>query len=163
MKSATTRDDTVMTYPRSAVVLSVICCLFAVALAGLAFYVPAENAPWWAKVIFALVLLASLHSVADCFIARYALSGEGLRYVNVFTGERMFRWDELRSLKYAPNLRWFILENSQGQVARISIMMTGLPAFARLLMERARNVAIDSAAIPILKQTARGEPPSMWG
>jgi hypothetical protein len=91
------------------------------------------------------------------------LSDEGLRYVSVLAGERLFRWDELRSLKYVPYLHWFVLENSQGQVARISIMMTGLPAFAILLMERARNVSIDAAAVPLLKQTAGGEPPSMWG
>ena len=82
--------------------------------------------------------------------------------MNVFSGERMFRWDELRSLKYSTFSRWFVLENSQGHVARISIMMTGLPAFARLLMERALDVSIDPAAIPILKQTAKGELPPMW-
>ena len=162
MKSAKSGDDTVMRYPPSAVAVSVICLLVAVALMVLVSIAPAGNAPLWAKVAFALMLLATLHWTADCIIGRYTLSDEGLRYVSVFSGERMFRWDELRSLKYAPHMRWFILESSQGHVARISVMMTGLPAFARLLMERALNVSIDPAAIPVLKQTAKGELPSMW-
>jgi hypothetical protein len=162
MKSAKSGDDTVMTYPRSAVVLSVIFLLLFAALTALIFFAPAGNSTGWAKVILALLLLATLHMTVDCFIGRYTLSDEGLRYVNVFSGERMFRWDELSSLKYAPHMRWFVLTSSQGHVARISVMMTGLPAFARLLMERARNVSIDPATIPILKQTARGELPSMW-
>jgi hypothetical protein len=40
--------------------------------------------------------------------------------------------------------------------------VTGLPDFARLLIERARKVDIEAATIPVLTQTARGKPPSVW-
>ena len=45
------------------------------------------------------------------------------------------------------------------QVALWFIVMSAI--FAGL--SRARNVSIDAATIPILQQTARAEPPSMWG
>jgi hypothetical protein len=162
MKPATASGETIMTYPRSVLVLALFCVVISGGLVSLIFIVPARNAPFWAMVPLVVSALASLHWLADSWIARYRLSEEGFRYVSLYRGERLFRWNDLQRLKYAPNLRWFVLRNSQGQVARISIMMTGLPMFARLLMERARNVNIDAAAVPILKRAASGEPPSLW-
>jgi len=153
---------TVMAYPRSALVLAIVCVVIATGLTVLSLYASRENAPWWTTALFAAVLAGSLHWLVDCFVARYSLTDEGLGYFSVFTGARLFRWKELRSLKYAPNMHWFKLVDSEGHVARISVMMTGLPEFARLLMERAREVNIDAATVPILTQTARGDPPSIW-
>jgi len=161
-KRTATGNDAVMTYPRAAMVMAFICVAGFGALVVLTLFASQKNAPWWTTAIFGFFFLASLHWLVDCFLARYSLSDEGLEYVSVFTGKRFFRWDELQSLRYAPNLRWFILRSSQGHEARISIMMTGLPEFARRLMERARKVDIAASAIPILQQTARGEPPSVW-
>ena len=161
-KHVVTGGEVVMTYPPAALIVALICVGLFGAGTVLSLLASAKNAPWWTSAIFGGFLLASLHSLADCWLAKYRLSEEGLEYVSVFSGKRIFRWNELQSLRYAPNMRWFKLENSQGQVARISVMMTGLPEFARLLMERARNVDIDAATIPVLEQTARGEPPSIW-
>jgi hypothetical protein len=161
-KSALSGGELVMKYPFFAMVLAFICVIISGGLVALTFVVASQNAPWWTTAIFGVMFLGSVHFVVECFVAKYHLSPDGLRYVSVFTGERHFRWDELKSLKYADSMKWFVLKNSRGEVARISVMMIGLPAFARLLMERARHVDIEPATIPILRKTAQGEPPGLF-
>jgi hypothetical protein len=68
----------------------------------------------------------------------------------------------LRDVRYAPVLKWFRLETRSGDVARISVMLMGLPAFARLLLEDAPEDAIDSGTLRILQATAEGKLPSVW-
>ena len=163
MKRTIVDGQVVMTYPLSVLVLMIICVVFSVGLVlVLSLVVAAQNTSALATAIFAVALAASLYWLVECCVVRYSLSKDGLEYMSVFTGKRLFRWDELQSLKYAPNMRWLILRDGQGHVARVSVFMTGLPVFARMLMERARKVDIDRATIPILSQTARGEPPSLW-
>ena len=162
MKRAAAGEESVMQYPLGSMVMAFICAGIAGALAVLSAFAPAKNTAWWVTAIFGVIFLGSVHWVVECFLAKYRLSDEGLEYISVFTGKRFFRWDELQSLSYAPNMRWFVLRSSRGDVARVSVMMTGLPEFARRLMERARHVDIAASAIPILKQTARGEPPALW-
>ena len=161
-KRVVSEGQTVMVYPLVALGLAIFCVVFSLALVVFSSMAPRDNAPWWAIAIFAVMLAGSLHMLVDCVVGRYALTEEGLRYVGVFTGVRLFKWTDLKSLKYAPAMHWFKLVDSEGQVARISVMMTGLPEFARLLMERARHVDIDAATVPILTQTAKGDPPSVW-
>lgn len=160
-KSVVSGGELVMRFPRSAMVLALFCVIVSAGLVALTFVVPRQNAPWWAVAGFGIAALASIHFLVDTWVGRYHLTPEGMRYVSVFRGERLFRWDEIKSFSYSTGLHWFVLRNSRGDVARISVMMIGLPAFARLLMERARNVDIDPASIPILKQTASGAPPDM--
>ena len=142
--------------------VALICTMSFGAAAVFSFFASAANAPWWTTAIFGVFALGSLHWLAECWVGRYQLSETGLRYVSVFTGTRFFKWDDLQSVKYAPSMRWFILKDSRGQVARISIMMTGLCEFALLVMEHTPNVNIGAYAMPILQKTARGEPPPVW-
>ena len=65
-------------------------------------------------------------------------------------------------MQYAPVMKWFRLENSSGEVARISAMLVGLPEFARLLLRQAPPRAIEDATLPILQATADGDPPPVW-
>jgi len=162
MKTTTVDGQVVMTYPLSLLVLMLICVAFSAGLVVLSLVVAAQNTSALATAVFAVALAASLYWLVECCVVRYSLSKDGLGYMSIFTGRRLFRWDELQSLKYAPNMRWFVLKDAQGHVARVSVAMTGLPVFARMLMERARRLDIDSATVPILSQTARGEPPSLW-
>lgn len=162
MKRASPGDQVVMTYPLAALVVALICTMSFGAAAVFSFFASAANAPWWTTAIFGVFALGSLHWLAECWVGRYQLSETGLRYVSVFTGTRFFKWDDLQSVKYSPSMRWFILKDSRGQVARISIMMTGLCEFALLVMEHTPNVNIGAYAMPILQKTARGEPPPVW-
>ena len=54
------------------------------------------------------------------------------------------------------------METRSGDVVRISVMLMGLLAFARLLLEEAPEDAMDSGTLRILQATAEGKPPSVW-
>ncbi|HEY7205911.1 MAG TPA: hypothetical protein VIA61_16505 [Methylomirabilota bacterium] len=41
-------------------------------------------------------------------------------------------------------------------------MLTGLPEFARLVLEKVRAAAIDAETRPMLEATVAGHPPSVW-
>jgi hypothetical protein len=161
MKPASPKDAGVLAYPRSALVLAVICVVFFAAATVIALWVGGKDAPWWTALIFAVFALVSVHFMVDCWVSRYRVSEEGLLYSSTFVRNRLFKWGDL-SVRYAPAMKWFILKDTNGNVARVSIMMTGLPEFARLLLNHVQPVAIDSSAHAILRQTAKGEPPSIW-
>jgi hypothetical protein len=59
-------------------------------------------------------------------------------------------------------MKWFRLETHTGQVVRVSAMVMGLPEFARLLLARAPQGAVDADSRLVLEATAAGNPPSMW-
>jgi hypothetical protein len=65
-------------------------------------------------------------------------------------------------VQYAPAMKWFRLETRAGSVARISIMMMGLPEFARVLLKSAPQAVIDAQTLDVLQATAAGHPPSVW-
>jgi hypothetical protein len=161
-KPASGTDPRVLAYPLSALVLALVCVLLFGAFTVVTLFAAAGNAPWWTTAIFGVFTLASLHFLADTWVARYHVSEEGLRYTSVFVRDRLFKWAEIRSVKYASNMKWFVVKDSGTHVARVSTMMSGLPVFAQLLINNVEQAAIDSSTLAILKQTARGEPPSVW-
>jgi hypothetical protein len=60
-------------------------------------------------------------------------------------------------------MKWFRLESQSGTVARISVMLMGLPVFAQLLLVHTLPEAIESNTLAVLRMTAEGNPPSVWG
>lgn len=65
-------------------------------------------------------------------------------------------------MTYAPAMKWFRLETRSGDVARLSVMLMGLPAFAQVLLAHAPAEAIAPETRAILEATAAGDPPSVW-
>ena len=67
----------------------------------------------------------------------------------IFVGFAL-RWSDLRAVRYAPLVKWFRLETHSGEVARISVMLTGVPDFARTLLARAPGGAVDADTLLVL-------------
>lgn len=100
--------------------------------------------------------------IADYFLSRHALVDGGLDYGSL-TGRRgSFKWAEVTRVHYAPFMKWFKLEAGSGRVARISSMMTGLPAFAEAVLAYVPQSAIDDDTRSVLQATAEGNPPQVW-
>jgi hypothetical protein len=59
-------------------------------------------------------------------------------------------------------MKWFRLETHDGQVARISAYLTGLPGFARTLLKHIPTGVSDELTLDILAETAAGRPPAPW-
>jgi hypothetical protein len=59
-------------------------------------------------------------------------------------------------------MKWFVVGTANGAVVRVSVMLTGLPTFARTVLHEVPRDRIDAAAVPVLERTAAGNPPPIW-
>lgn len=131
--------------------LAVLCLVCAIASDMTLF--------WWLAAAFAGFALLGAPWVSGFFLEKHEVSEDGIAFRN-FAGTRKYlRWSDLRSVRYDPGMNWFRLETQSGVVARISVMLIGLPPFARLLLDHAPGGAIDPATLDALEKTAAGKPP----
>jgi hypothetical protein len=80
------------------------------------------------------------------------------------TGTRgTLKWNQVRRVHYSSFAKWFRIETEDGQVARISALLVGLPDFARAVLSGVRQEALDPDTAAILHATAHGELPRVWG
>jgi len=86
-----------------------------------------------------------------------------LRYGRLFGSGGQIRWADLKSVRFSAAMKWFRLESQSGTVVRISVLLIGLPVFAQLLLVHTPPEAIESKTLPVLRTTAEGNPPSVWG
>jgi hypothetical protein len=112
--------------------------------------------------IFVGFALLSSCIIVDYFRARHEVQEEGLAYRKFFGARKYLRWSDLRAVRYDPGMKWFRLETQSSEVARLSVMLMGLPEFARVLLLHAPRSAIESDTRQVLKATAEGNPPSVW-
>lgn len=138
-----------------------MCFAFFAGIAVISNAFPNSTTTWWTTAIFVGFALMSVPMMVDYFLGRHDLSDEGLSYGKMLGGRGYFRWSELHRVHYAPVMKWFRLETREGNVARISAMLVGLPEFAQVLLRRAPPGAIDDETLQILRATAGGNPPPL--
>lgn len=109
--------------------------------------------------VFAALPLLML---ADYFFARHEVSEEGMDFADIIGRRRTLEWADVVRVRYAPMMMWFRIETRSGQVARISVMLMGLPEFARLVLEHVPPQAMEADTLPVLRATAAGKPPKIW-
>jgi hypothetical protein len=124
--------------------------------------VPNETSTWWTTVVFVAFALLGLALVSTFFLEQHDVSDEGVASRTFMGVRKQLRWSDLAAVRYAPSMKWFRLETASGTVARISVMLMGLPEFARVLLQHAPPAAIDAATLDVLRETAAGNPPSVW-
>jgi len=151
-----------LVHSTSTLALGIVCFAFFAGIAVVSNVYPNRTTTWWTTTLFVGFALMAVPMIADYFLARHDVSESGISYGRL-TGRRgNLKWSELRSVRYAPVMKWFRLESRSGQVARISAMLMGLPEFARLVLQHAPAEAIESSTKPILEATASGYPPPIW-
>jgi hypothetical protein len=151
-----------LVHPTSTLIISLICLAFFAGLSVVSNVFRNQTTTWWTTAIFIGFALLSLPMVSGFFLEKYEVSEDALSGTN-FAGVRKYiRWSELRAVRYAPLMKWFRLETQSGNVARVSVMLMGLPEFAELLLQNAPQGAIDAGTLDVLRATAAGNPPSIW-
>ena len=65
-------------------------------------------------------------------------------------------------IQYSQSAKWFRLITNNGEVVRVSVMLVGLPEFARAVLDEVPPEKIDTGSKSVLEQTAAGHPPSLW-
>jgi hypothetical protein len=123
-----------LVHPHGTLVVGAVGFGFFVALAVLSNLYPNDTATWWTTTIFLCLALLSVPIVMAYFIDKHAVSESGLAFTTLLGARKRMRWEEVRSLRYGPLMKWFVVEANTGDVARISIMLMGLPEFARLAL-----------------------------
>ena len=116
----------------------------------------------WTTTFFVGFALVCLVIVVDYFLGRHVVSDSGIEFARLTWTRGRLYWMELKSVRYAPGMKWFRLESRTGEVARISAMCMGLPEFARLVLAHAPADAIEPETRAILEATAAGHPPAVW-
>lgn len=151
-----------LAHPPSTLIMGLVCFGFFAAIAIISNVVPNKTTTWWTTAIFVGFAAMSAPMVIDYFMAKHEVSEEGLSYRKLVGTRRFLQWSELTSVRYAPIMKWFRLETKSGAVARISVMLMGLPEFAHQLLKHAPAESVDANTLKILQATAEGNPPSVW-
>jgi hypothetical protein len=155
-------DARTLVHPPSTLIVGVVGFAFFFGIAIVSNVFRNKTTTWWTTAIFVGFALMSAVVMINYFVAKHELSDEGLSYSKLLGAKRSLRWSDVRAVRYAPAMKWFRLETRSGEVARISVMLMGLPEFARLLLERVPGDAVDSDTRQVLQATAEGRPPSVW-
>lgn len=150
-----------LAHPVATLIVGLACFLFFAALVVVSNARPNETTTWWTTAIFSGFALLALVTIADYFVAKHRLTGDGIAFRQL-TGAGFIRWSELASVRYAAGMKWFRLQSRSGQVARISVMLQGLPEFARTVLAHAPEEVIEPDTVAVLEATADGCPPSIW-
>src|SRR5207302_4534422 len=150
-------------HPLSTLVIGLACFLLFAVIAVISNVFANATTSWKTTTIFVGFALLALPILGDYFAARDEVSEEGLRYGRLFGSGGHIRWADLKSVRFSAAMKWFRLESHSGTVVRISVMLMGLPVFAQLLLVHTPPEAIESNTLPILRMTAEGNPPSVWG
>jgi len=117
----------------------------------------------WTTLSFVAFGLASVPMIADYFFARHRVSERGIEYGRMFGHRGSLRWSEVQKVRFAPLMKWFVLEAASGAKVRVSAMLVGLPEFARFVLLHVSKEAIDPDTQAVLLETEQGRPPSVWG
>jgi hypothetical protein len=157
-----TSDARRLVHPPSTLIIGLAGLVFFAGIAVLSNGYANRTTTWWTTATFTGFALLSVLLIADYVLARHQVSEDGLGYSRL-TGRRGYlRWSELRRVRYVPAMKWFRLETASGDVARISVVLVGLPELASLLLAHAPATAVDADTASILQATAAGHPPSVW-
>lgn len=149
-------------HPLSTIIIGGVCFSFFFGAAILSNVFSNGTETWWSTTIFLGFAAMSLPLVIDYFAAKHTLSESGIDFGR-FNGQRVFvPWDGISSVRYAYIMKWFVIKTKNGQTVRVSVMLMGLPEFAKSLLELSKKASIDDDTMEILKETRNGNPPSMW-
>lgn len=150
-------------HPVAILILGVITTIAFLGFALMAFLTSQSPVEWWVYAIFVGLAALGGYLVAEYFVLRFHVDDAGIRWSTLFLGKGEARWTDIRRVTFSPSMKWFRLETSTGRVLRISVMLTGLPELARLLVTRLPHEVIEKKTLAILKDATIGNLPSVWG
>jgi hypothetical protein len=151
-----------LVHPTSTLVIALIGLVLFNGAAVASVLFPDETTNVWISLAFVGLSCLSLPLLHDYLLSVHEVSDEGLRFSKPLGIKKHVRWDDVANVRYAPMMKWFRLESRSGDVARISVMLMGLPEFARVLLENVPEFRIEKNTLPVLQRTAEGNPPSLW-
>jgi hypothetical protein len=148
-------------HPPRALFMGIGLFVFFAGLVALSFAHDNATGVPLATSIFAAFALLSLLMAAEYYRARYELTADGLNYGRLLGARRSLKWRDVTHVTYSPGMKWFRIETSCGEIARISAMLRGLPDFAQAVLTQVPSYAIDERALAVLKSSSQAELPKL--
>jgi hypothetical protein len=148
--------------PLSTLIVGTVSFCFFAALAILSNVYSNGTATWWTTTGFVGFTLLSVPIIISYFVDNHEVSESGLVFTKFIGARKCMRWAEVKSVHYAPLMKWFRVEANSGEVARISGLLMGLPEFARLALAHVPPNSVQPATLKVLQATADGNPPPVW-
>jgi hypothetical protein len=156
-------EQPILEYPRSVLIVGLVCSGLFVALALCVLLFPGETGSPLIALFFLGFALLGVPLIAEYVRVRHQVEPGGLRY-QTLSGKRGFlQWAYITRIRYSEGAKWFRIDGTNGEVIRISAMLTSLPEFARAALQGVARERIDAKTMHILESTAAGAPPSVWG
>jgi hypothetical protein len=148
-----------MQYPVSILIVAVLTAGFFLVLAALSvIYDNGTGGPLVGGLFVAFSLLG-VYLLLEYYRVQHALTADGLDFGRLLGPRGSLKWRDVTRIQYSPAPRWFRIETGAGQLVRISAMLTGLPEFARAVLEQVPSYAIDERTRDVLQACAQGELP----
>ena len=162
LKSDSKRKSKTLSHPTSTFLIGAFGFVFFAGISILANVYSNKSTSILTTITFVTFALIATIVIADYFLARHEISESGINFGKM-TGFRGFiQWAELKSVEFSSVMHWFKLKSHDGQVARISTILNGLPEFAQYILNHARSTAISATTKVVLEETASGSPPQLW-
>jgi hypothetical protein len=158
MKERTAEESRLLRLPIAILIIGLTCFLVFSAGAIVSNFFSNQTTTWWATVIFLGFALLGLYLVASYFLERHEVSEHGLTFGRVFRKQGHLNWTEVCSVRYSRKMNYFRLETHMGSVARISLLLMGLPEFATLVLANIPLETIETGTVPVLEAIANGSP-----
>ena len=157
-------DSRVLSHPRTTLVIGVVCTAVGLAFVVLpAILVREGTVAGGVVLVFAPILFGSAMMIREYYIVRVEVSETGMTWRKLSGARKALAWKDVKSVRYSNALKWFRVEAANGDVARLSAMLMGLPQFAQMAWDHAPAQAFDEFTMQTIQQTARGNPPSVFG
>ena len=151
-----------LVHPKSTLIVGMVSTGFFLLLAVLSAVVPGQSGTFAVRAGFLGFTALSALLLLEYRNARHELLPDGMRFGALLHRGGTLRWSELRRVSYSESMKWFVLELGDKRVVRISVMVTGLPGFAKAVLSHVTPAGIDVATRAVLERTAAGDPPSVW-
>jgi Domain of unknown function (DUF4034) len=148
-------------HPPSTLSLGLLVLVFFLAIAVLARVYDNGTGGPMISALFAGFGVLALLLLLEYYRVRHQLTADGLNFGRLLGPRGALRWRDVTRITYSRGMRWFRIETGAGEVARISAMLTGLPEFARAVLEQVPGYAIDDGAREVLQACAQGELPRL--
>ena len=153
----------VLKHPLSTLIIGVVCSGFFAAIAILSNVYANPMTTIVTTSVFVGFALMGLPLIADYRFARHVLTSDGIHFGRMSGARGYLVWADVSRVTYSTSIKWFRIETRSGTVARFSVMLMGLPEFAKAILENVDGPAIDRGSREVLRSTAAGNPPSVMG
>jgi hypothetical protein len=150
-------------HPPSTLMIGVLVLGAFLGLATLAELADNGTSGPFVSAAFASFGVLGLLTILEYYRARHELTVDGLDFGRLLGPRGSLKWRDVTRLTYSRGMRWFRIETAAGEVAHVSAMLTGLPEFARAVLEQVPSYALDGSTREVLQACVQGELPRLAG